>query len=213
MTEVHKPRLLAEQSGVIHVYRWKQGDLATCPALSSSLSSPEYLGSFGAEWIPFRLLVDPSRELLIVGSVSNPFKPGGLLFYDLGAFDPASPADMDNHTIDLSPDASVRATHPSIIDLQLDGDSLYVVDFDNGLYQYSFEDGAYLRFYPAHRGTTAQLFSPQMVQSPEGIIPLHHPVATALMPSGRIVVQEYVSGRVSILSMHDRVYLPLVVRG
>jgi hypothetical protein len=211
MTEVHKPPLLAEQSGVIHVYRWKQGgDLAVCPARLSLLSPPVYLGSFGADFIPFRLLVDSARDRLIVGCASNPFKQGGLLFYDLSEFDPANPADMDDHYTNVSPDDSIRVTDPNIYDLLLDGDALYVVDFDNGLYQYSFSESAYVRFYPAHRGTTSQVFEPQLVQSPEGIIPLHHPVAVALTPSGRIMVQEHVSGRVSILSRQYQVYLPSV---
>jgi hypothetical protein len=210
MTEVHKPPLLPEQSGVIHVYRWKEGDLEVCPVRPSLLSPPAYLGSFGADLIPYRLLVDSAREQLIVGCVSNPTKSGALLFYDLGEFDPANPADMDDHYADASPDESIRVTEPNIYDLLLDGDALYVVDFDNGLYQYSFAREAYLRFYPAHRGPTSQVFVPQLVQTPEGIIPLYHPVAVALMPSGRIVVQEHVSGRVSILSRHYQVYLPLV---
>jgi hypothetical protein len=210
MTEVQKPPLLPEQSGAIHVYRWKQGDLAVCPARPSLLSPPIYLGSFGADFVPFRLLVDSAREQLMVGCVSHPFKQGRLLFYDLGEFDPANPAAMDDHYTDVSPDESIRVTDPNIYDLLLDGDALYVVDFDNGLYQYSFSESGYVRFYPAHRGTTAQYFDPQLVQSPEGTVPLHHPVSVALMPSGQIMVQEYVSGRVSILSQLYQVYLPLV---
>jgi hypothetical protein len=210
MTEVHKPWLVPEQSGVIHVYRWKQGDLAVCPARPSLLSPPVYLGSFGADFIPFRLLVDSARDQLIVGCVSNPFKPGKLLLYDLSAFDPANPAAMDDHYSNVSPDESIRVTEPNIYDLLLDGDVLYVVDFDNGLYQYSFGKSTYVRFYPAHRGTTAQYFVPQLVQSPEGTVPLHHPVSVALMPSRQIMVQEHVSGRVSILSQIHQVYLPLV---
>ena len=146
----------------------------------------------------------------MVGCVSNPFKPGGLLFYDLSEFDPNDPAAMDNHYTDVSPDESIRVTDPNIYDVLLDGDALYVVDFDNGLYQYSLSESAYLRFYPAHRGSPSQVFVPQLVQSPEGIIPLHHPVAVALMPSGRLMVQEHVSGRVAILSRRDQVYLPLL---
>ena len=155
-------------------------------------------------------LVDSARDQLIVGCVSNLVKQGSLLFYDLSEFDPANPAGMDDHYTNVSPDESIRVTDPNIYDLLLDGDSLYVVDFDNGLYQYSFGEKAYLRFYPAHRGTTSQVFEPQLVQSPEGTIPLHHPVAVALMPSGQLMVQEHVSGRVSILSWRYQVYLPLV---
>jgi hypothetical protein len=147
----------------------------------------------------------------MVGCVSNPFHQGGLLVYDLSQFDPANPADMDDHYTDLSPDASLRVSDPNIYDLLLDDDSLYVVDFDNGLYQYSFSKSAYVGFYPAHRGATPQVFVSHLVQSPEGTIPLHHPVAVDLMPSGRIMAQEYVSGRVSVLSRLYQVYLPLVV--
>jgi hypothetical protein len=210
MTEVHKPSLQPEQSGVIHAYRWKQGDLAGCPNWPSLLSPPVYLGSFGGDDIPYRLLVDAARDQLVVGCVSNLFKPGRLLFYDLNAFDPANPQDMDDHVIDASPDESIRVTQPNIHDFLIDGDSLYVVDFDNGLYEYSFREGSYLRFYPAHRGPMTQVYVPRLVESPEGIIPLYHPVAVALMPSGSIVVQEHVSGRVAILSRRHQVNLPLV---
>ena len=94
LTEVHKPPFQAEQSGVIRAYRWKQGGLAVCPTRPSLLSPAEYLGSFGADFIPYRLLVDAARDQLIVGCVSNPVEQGRLLFYDLSEFDPANPAGM-----------------------------------------------------------------------------------------------------------------------
>jgi hypothetical protein len=57
-----------------------------------------------------------------------------------------------------------------------------------------------------------------LVLSPPGIIPLHYPVAVALSPSGSLMVQEHVSGRVSILQAqgfqpgYSKVYLPLVIK-
>jgi hypothetical protein len=95
---------------------------------------------------------------------------------------------------------------------------LYVVDSDNGLYQYSLNEAAYTGFYPAHRGTTVQTFESELVPSPEGVVPLLHPVAVALSPSGRVLVQEHVSGRVTMLQAQSlqsgdyQAYLPLISR-
>jgi hypothetical protein len=128
--------LLALPGGMIHLYRWKQGILSTCPAQPTLLDPPEYLGSFCAELIPYRLLVDSARDRLIVGCSSKrtfPVKEGALLFYDLGDLKPDDPADMDNHRSFHSPDASIRVTHPNVHGLLLDGDALYVADLDNGL--------------------------------------------------------------------------------
>ena len=218
VTEVHNPDLSVPDSGTIHVYRWKEGDLATCPAQPSLLPAPEYLGSFGGDYIPQRLLVDTARDRLMVGCTSKttfPIIEGALLFYDLNSFNPDDPADMDTHRSNVSPDGSIRATYPNVYNLLLDGGTLYVVDSDNGLYRYSLSEEAYLGFYPAHRGTTAQFFEPEMVLSPDGVIPLDHPVAAALSPLGRVLVQEHTSGRVSILRPSPQpeqpeVYLPLI---
>jgi len=55
------------------------------------------------------------------------------------------------------------------------------------------------------------------VLSPAYLIPLHYPVAATLSPSGRVMVQEHVSGRISILrtqNLHpgqSKIYLPLVI--
>jgi hypothetical protein len=101
----------------------------------------------------------------------------------------------------------------------LDGDTLYVADFDNGLYHYSLSQEEYIGFYPAHRGTAAQGFEPKLVLSPDNVIPLHHPVAVAISPSGKIMVQEHISGRVAILQTQSLQpgsspsYLPLILKG
>ena len=219
ITEVHNPDLGVPDSGLIHAYRWKQGDLAACPD-QPALPAPEYLGSFGGDYIPQRLLVDAARSRLIAGCTSKPTfppVPGALLFYDLTSFDPADPAAMDAHRSDVSPDESRRVTYPNVYNLLLDGDTLYVVDLDNGLYRYSIDEEKYVGFYPAHRGATERFYEPEMVQSPAGVVPLHHPIAAALSPSGKVLVQEHDSGRVSILVPvpqpgQDRVYLPLLYK-
>jgi hypothetical protein len=49
-----------------------------------------------------------------------------------------------------------------------------------------------------------------MVESPQGVVPLHHPVALGLAASGKLLVQESVPGRISILSRLQWYYLPSV---
>ncbi|MBU1878429.1 MAG: hypothetical protein KJ734_05720, partial [Chloroflexi bacterium] len=214
VAEVHQALLSEPDSGAIHVYRWKQGDLATCPAQPAPLS-PAYLGSFGTDLIPRRLLVDPARNLLLVGATSKktfPIKEGALLFYDLGSFDPGNPAGLDALRTFHSPPETMRVTYSSIYDLLVSDDALYVADVDNGLYKYSFSRGVYVGFYPAQRGTASQGYVPQMVLAPAGVVPLYLPIAVALTPSGKVVVQEHMTGRVSVLVESRQVYLPLVKR-
>ena len=216
VAEAHHAPLAVPDSGQIHVYQWKQGDLNTCPNQPSLLNPPQYLGAFGADVIPHTLLMDPPRNRLIVGCTSKvtfPIKEGAVLFYDLTSFSPAHPADMDQHRASRSPAPSMRVTYPNVHGLALspNGDSLYVADPDNGLYQYSLSQEAYIGFYPAQRGATSQAIEPQMVRSPHNVVPLHTPITVALSPSGKIMVQEHVTGRVSILlSNRFQVYLPLV---
>ncbi len=215
VAEVHNAPLAPPDSGAIHVYRWKEaGDLARCPNQPSLLPPQEPLGSFGSDLIPRRLVIDTARNRLLVGAETKPIPPvkeGGLWFYDLNSFNPNSPADMDTHRTDITPDESIRVTYSSVYDVLLNGDTLYVVDGDNGLYRYSLSQEIYLGFYPAQRGTETQFYEPELVLSPAGVIPLHFPVAVALSPSGKVMVQEHVSGRVSILRVQSMgVYLPLV---
>jgi hypothetical protein len=215
VAEVHDAALAAPDSGTIYVYRLKEaGDLARCPDQPSLLPPQAPLGSFGGDLIPRRLVVDPARNRLMVGATTKPIFPiveGGLWLYDLNSFDPSSVADMDNHRTDITPDESIRVTHSSVFDVLLNGDSLYMVDGDNGLYRYSLSLETYVGFYPAQRGTEAQGFEPQLVLSPPGIIPLHYPVAVALSPAGNVIVQEHVSSRASILRAESAwVYLPLI---
>jgi len=82
---------------------------------------------------------------------------------------------------------------------------MYVADVDNGLYKYRLLEGEekaeVVGFYPAHRGNAAEPVTPHRVLSPEGVVPLHHPVSVGrVSSSGEIVMQEGMSGRVSILS-------------
>jgi hypothetical protein len=217
IAEVQRPPLSEPNNGRIHVYRWNDDNLAPCPA-QATFDPPEYLGSFAGDFIPRQLELDPTRNQLIVASSAALFKDGALLFFDLNSFNPNNPTELDDHYSIASPDNSIRVTRPNIYDILLDGDTLYVVDFDNGLYQYSFSEETYLGFYPAHRGTTGQPFEPQLVLSPNNVIPLHHPVAVALSPSGKIMVQEHISGRVAILQMQSlqpgsaQSYLPIIIK-
>lgn len=163
--------------------------------------------------IPDRLLVDSLGGRLIVGCTSKPtfpIKEGDLLFYDLSRFDPDVPEAMDDHRTSHVPDESLRVSYPNIHAILLDGDDLYVADRDNGLYRYALGSQAYVGFYPAQRGPISQAYQPHRVQSPDGVVPLYHPISLALTPAGRLMVQEHVSGRVSILSRLHQVYLPLV---
>ena len=214
VAEVHHPLLAVPDRGMIHAYRWKDSSLATCPAQPTLLDPAEYLGSFAADWIPYSLLVDPNHNRLIVGCSSKPtfpVKEGALLFYGLGAFNPGNPVGMDDHWENVSPGLSVRVTSPNIYGLLLDGTELYVADVDNGLYVYAFDREAYVAFYPAHRGDLSQAYQPQLVQSPLDVVPLQHPIAVARTSSGKVVVQEGVPGRISILSRRHPAYLPIVV--
>jgi hypothetical protein len=203
VTEVHDAPLAAPDAGKVHVYRWKQGDLATCPTQPALLNPPAYLGSFAGDLIPYRLLLDAGRNQLIVGAAAKstfPIKEGGLFFYDLSSFDPGNPADLDRHRTNRTANKAIRVTYANIYGLLLNGDSLLVVDLDNGLYEYSFSAGAYTRFYPAQRGPASQLYVPQLVRSPAGVVPLYHPIAVTLTPAGKIVVQEHTVGRMAILA-------------
>ena len=73
--------------------------------------------------------------------------------------------------------------------------------------------GGYVGFYPAHRGPMTKPYLPQLVQSPPGVVPLFRPIALVRAPSGRLLVQEYVTGRVSFLVEEQaRSYLPVMRR-
>lgn len=216
VTEVHKPFLSDPDSGAVHVYRWKQGALATCPQQPTLPDPPVYLGSFGGDYIPHRLLLDAGSQRLFVGCASRTTFPpldGALWMYDLTAFDPGNPGDLDNHRTDISPDGAMRATRTNVHGLLLEGDNLFVADADNGLYKYSFAAGGYVGFYPAHRGPIAQPYVPQLVQSPPGVVPLFRPIALVRAPSGRLLVQEYTTGRVAFfVEEQARLYLPVTRR-
>jgi DNA-binding beta-propeller fold protein YncE len=213
VSEQYRPLLSEPTSALVHVYRWVNGPLATCPDQPSLLDPPEHLGSFASGLIPYRLLIDPAGERLYVGCTSKitfPQIDGDLLSYDLTAFNPQDVASFDAHRTSLAPDASMRVTLTNIHDLHLDGYDLYIIDIDNGLYLYNLAQSRVTAFYPAHRGSNSQAYTPsEWVQSPSGVVPLYHPVAMAVTPSGNIVVQEHVTGRVSIFSKLEAVFLPL----
>ena len=216
VSEQHRIPLAEPDSGRIHVFRWVAGELGTCPDLPGLLNPPEYLGSFGEGMIPYKLALDPVDQHLYVSFIAKrtfPIIEGGVSSYDLSKFDPEAPAALDAYRTDLTPSPSMRVTYANVYDLLLDGGDLYITDRDNGLYRYSLRSQAYIGFYPAHRGPISEAYLPrEMVQSPEGVTPLYHPVAMGLTPSGQVVVQEHVTGRVSIFKVERDVYLPLVLR-
>jgi hypothetical protein len=218
VTEVHHPLLLGQHldpdRAKVYAFRWKQGDLAVCPS-QPVLPPPQNLGYFGEDRIPYRLVVDETRNLLIVGAVANNvlLKQGVVWFLSLSGF-PDNMADINSLLQIKTPPQSMRVTNPSVYGLLLDGDALYVADLDNGLYKYAFSQDAYVGFYPAQRGSMSNALVPQLVQSPPGIVPLYRPASVARAPSGRLMVQEGISGRVSILSeaIHQ-IYLPTILKG
>jgi hypothetical protein len=216
VTEQHRVPLAEPDRGQIHVFQWVTGALETCPNLPGLLDPPEYLGAFGQGMIPYKMGIDPENQRLYVGFIAKrtfPVIEGGISYYDLSTFDPETPEALDAHRTDLTPDAAMRVTYPNVYDLLLKGSDLYIVDRDNGLYLYSLHNGEYTGFYPAHRGPISEAYFPrEMVQSPEGVYPLYHPVALGLSPSGRVVVQEHVTGRVAIFKVERQVTLPLILR-
>lgn len=197
---LHYPFMGEPEYGAIHVYRWKQGPL---PA-GAPLPASQYLGTFCSDLIPDRLVLDAANDRLLVGCAAHavfPIRAGALLVYDLTAFNPAKPDELDKRRVAITAADALRVKPANIQGLCLDGDSLFVADRDNGLYEYTFCDKAYRRFYPAHRGSMSHFFLPQRVQSPPGLVPLYCPVAVARLPSGRLAVQEGLSGRVSLLEV------------
>jgi len=216
VTERHRPLLGEPDRGMIHVYHWKSGDIPTCPTQPVLLDPIEHLGSFSESYIPFQMQIDQLKNQLYVGCTSKrtfPIVEGAVHTYDLATFDPENIASLDSNRNDLTPTASIRVTHANVHDLYLDGDNLYIIDRDNGLYLYTLSNVQIVGFYPAHRGPQTEAYMPrEMVQSPEGVVPLYHPVSMAMTPSGKLVVQEHVTGRVSIFSVERRNYLPLVLR-
>ena len=55
----------------------------------------------------------------------------------------------------------------------------------------------YTGFYP---GSPSGIAAMALIQSPEGVMPLCGASAVALLPSGAVAVQEFVSGRVSLFA-------------
>jgi hypothetical protein len=216
LAERHRFILSEPDRGLVHVFRWKSGDLVTCPAQPELLNPPEYLGAFGEGMIPYRLLVDLTQDRLYIGFTSKrtwPIIEGGIYAYDLAAFDPGNVAAMDTQRTNLTAPASMRVTYANVHEFLLLGDELLITDYDNGLYRYDLSQGRYTGFYPAHRGPNSEAYMPrELVQSPEGVVPLYHPLALVQMPSGGVAVQEHVTGRVSIFSIEEWVYLPTVWR-
>ena len=214
VAEVNDPFVGDPYAGRIHVFRWKEGELSTCadPDPAAILDPTEHLGAFCTDLIPYQVLLDPDRDQLVVGclwKITYPVVTGGLFFYEgldaclddpQSCFDPESPAFFDNGRVDRSPEPPIRRMTPNVMGILIKDEALYMVDFDNGLYRYSFAEEAYTGFYPVHRGPAGQPVTPQLVESPEGVVPLYNPIAIAVSASGKILTHDHVASRVSILS-------------
>jgi hypothetical protein len=202
VTEVHHSALSEPDRGSVHAYRWKDGPIPACPARPAELA-PVYVGSFAQDMVAYRLaLADAHRELALGASAhpTFPVKAGGVFLYDLDRFDPADVASFDQERQSAPQPEAWLATGPNVHGLVVSGDELYVVDRDNGVFAFSLASHTYEAFYPAHRGPENQGYTPQMVESPADVVPLYHPVAATMLPSGRIAVHEHNSGRVAILA-------------
>lgn len=186
-------------TGQLKVFRFKNGALPTCPDLPTV--TLEYIGSLATDRLPRDVVIDQDRQLLIVGCETKIGRYGAVLQYDLPGPDEEITAEMlsamETGRIDISAGPMSRIINPSVGEMILDGDYLYIADMQNGLYKYALVTEKYVSFYPAHNGSWV---APTLVKSPEGIVPLYDPNSLALAPSGRVMVQEFTTGRVSILS-------------
>lgn len=220
VAEAHQPLLAVPDRGRIYAFQWKRDDDGS-GSEPATLLPAKYLGSFCVTehngFIPNRLLVDTARDRLIVGCTARyvpPVHQGAVLFYDsisaclenaTSCFNSASPDSMETRRTDHSPDASRRAlnTYPNINGIAVENDAMYIADFDNGLYKYALDSPGspeIIGFYPAHRGSPREPLTPHMVMSPKDIIPLFHPISVGVIPStGSLVVQEFMSGRITLL--------------
>ena len=217
VAETHSPVLSGPDRGAVHAFRWRASTVGACPALPPPLKA-EYLGAFATDVIPIALSVDAGGQHLFVGTGAKdtfPPRDGAVLRYDLSGFDPADPTAFDTHRVDVTPPEELRTVRANVVALLASGNDLLVVDRDNGLYRLDLRSGTYTGFYPAHRGPESEVMVARLVQAPDGVIPLYHPVSVARLPNGLVVVQEHNSGRVALLTLAsdaNEVLLPHVRR-
>ena len=179
--------------GAIRVYRYKDDAPAACPRQPAI--DLVYIGSFATDGLLRFVLADEGHQVLAAG------RKGDLLLFDL----PAPDSDITSDTLStidasrrtVSPGARARVEQPDVRGLAFHGDALYFADPKNGLYKLSLTTEALVGFYPAHFGSWN---GPRLLQSAPGVMPIYTPNSVAIMPSGKVVVQEEAPGRVVVLS-------------
>jgi len=185
-------------NGEIRVYRYKFGDICVCPCEAEVFL--DYIGSIAADMLPNELLADETGNCLYAGCRTEWGKAGALLRFDLPPPGTAITAgqlpDIDARRRNLSPGPLSRQASPSIEGFARAGRYLYIADIFNGLYKLDLADAEYVAFYP---GSPSGIAFSARIQSPDGVIPLAGASSVTLPPSGHVLVQELVSGRVAIL--------------
>jgi len=205
----------------IHVYKWKETDLPSCNQPVEILE-PQYIGSFAQPFNPYHLFLDKARDRLMVGTSvkNNSYRDTAFLVYDdltscfadVNACFGAIETGIESHRTIVNLDdriihSSQKVNLPDVRSVYVDEDMVYFTDMLSGLYAYSLSQKKYTGIYPAHRPTMSQAISPQLVSSPEGVIPLYNPIVVSKTKRGaqeRFIVQEHTSGRVTLLSFNNQ---------
>lgn len=211
------PFFTVPKDGRISVYQWKSVDKEN---RDNVFTIPKFLGFFadGEENLisyPRNLeLFFPNGDLeqphllAVLEEHQNLVALGARLYdYDLSKIgdlqeDPDFFAVEDSRT-DLTPPHFMRAqepkskktSSPNIKDVLAHGNGLYIVDETSGLYKIKLNNlggSKVTSFYPAHQEGP--------VKTPKVVFPLSKPTSIAIAESGKIYIQERVSGRVAILS-------------
>ena len=188
-------------TGGIRVYRYRsEGTTLTCPDVANVLDELTYIGTFAVNFKPRTMLIDTARKVLFVGASATSSTSSKLVYFnlpDLGTqITETTVAQIDTTMTSFSPGLQSRLEDQMIGQIKQVGDYLYIADEFNGLYKFSLTSGCYVAHYPGHRGEWA---FPYMIESPLDVMPLLRPKSLAIMPSGKLAVQEFEAGRVVLL--------------
>ncbi len=186
LLEFRWPKLRDLANGVfasegIAIYRWRDqvGNLG--------LEEVSRVAPLDVHDEPYRLLVDEDHGLLLAGGQK-------LLAYPLTDTDGVP---LLGTPVDLSPGDNSLNAPLAIWGMARLGNRLYVADPYNGIYGYDLSAGVETRpvvFYP-----TFDAASNQPIPLAADIRPLHMPRDLAVASDGALLVQEWISGRVSLL--------------